>query len=88
MPYEQRDNSGSLWPNDRKREGKQDADFTGSVMIGGKHYWINAWTKQAQRGEYFSLAFKPKTASTNSPQVIEKCSKPAAQRTPQDDVPF
>jgi hypothetical protein len=35
MAFEQRDNSGSLWVNDRKSE-ESHPDRTGTVMIGGR----------------------------------------------------
>jgi hypothetical protein len=61
MAYEQRDNSGSLFKNDRKEEGSNHADWNGTVLIGGREYWINAWTKQGKSGsEFYSLSFKPK----------------------------
>jgi hypothetical protein len=40
-------NRFSLWPNREKREGKQDADFTGTINVDGKEYWINGWKKKA-----------------------------------------
>ena len=81
---EQRDNSGALFKNDRMREGKNDPGYTGQATIAGNPYWISAWVKEGNGKKFFSLSFKPKEA----PKVIEHCDKPAAQRTPEDDVPF
>jgi len=94
MPYEQRDNSGSAFRNDRKREGKQDADWTGSLTVGGKAYWLNIWEKDGARGAYFSIAVREKTAAPQSDhepparKMATPPAKPTNQRPPQDDVPF
>jgi len=53
-----RDNEkrGVLYPNDRKRDGKKDPDFTGNVTIGGKTYWLSAWKEESKNGNrYLSL---------------------------------
>lgn len=39
-------NRGSIWPNKKKRPGKQDADFTGSLNVNGVEYWVNAWKRK------------------------------------------
>ena len=55
-----RDNGGSMWKNDRK-EKPTHPDFTGSVTIAGKDYWLSGWLRQAPSGNrYTSLAFKAK----------------------------
>ena len=80
MPYEQRDNSGALFRNDRKTEPNH-ADYNGSVMIGGQEYYINAWLKDGKNGKFFSLSFNVKNA------------KPVQQKRPvrnefDDDIPY
>lgn len=69
MAYEQRDNSGSLWRNDRKTKDSH-PDYTGSAMIGGVDYFMNVWLKQSREGKkFFSFSFKPK----NQPgEVVER----------------
>jgi hypothetical protein len=62
MAFEQKDNSGSLWINDRKSE-ESHADRTGSALIGGREFWVNGWLRKTKDGKpYLSLAFKPKDA--------------------------
>jgi hypothetical protein len=66
MSYEQKDDTASIWVNDRKREGeagKNDPDSTGSAKIGGVEYYVSAWRRVSKSNKpYLSLSFKPKNA--------------------------
>jgi hypothetical protein len=57
MAYEQRDNSGSLFKND-KREHERQPEYTGKIMVDGKMYWLSGWIKDGAKGKFFSLATK------------------------------
>lgn len=60
MAYEMKDNSGSLFAND-KREKESHANARGSAVIDGKHYFVDAWTNTTNDGKkYQSLKFKLK----------------------------
>jgi hypothetical protein len=61
MNFQQRDLTGSLFRNERKSKDT-DADFTGSVRIGGYEYWVNAWGKTSAKSgkRYLSLSLRPK----------------------------
>lgn len=61
MGYAQND-SGSVFRNNRKREGKKDADFAGSATVGGVEYWVDMWTKPpvGEKKGFFSLSFRKK----------------------------
>ena len=75
MAYEMKDNTGSLFKNE-KREKDTHPNATGSCLIDGVEYWISAWTKEGAKGKFQSLAFKRKEAKA------EKAS------APDDDLPF
>lgn len=60
MAYVQKDNSGSLFFNDRKQTDNH-PDRTGKAMIGGIWYWVSAWDKTGST-EFISLAFKEMTS--------------------------
>ncbi len=62
MAYEQRDNSGALFRNERK-EKENHPDYQGNAMIGGVEYYISAWVKDGKKGKFFSFSFKPKDES-------------------------
>lgn len=60
MAYEMKDNSGSLFKND-KREKDTHAHARGSAMIDGVEYYVDAWTNTTSKGDkYQSLKFKRK----------------------------
>lgn len=59
MAYQQKENSGSLFKNE-KREKDTHPHMTGTALIDGKEYWVSAWTKEGTKGRWQSLAFKPK----------------------------
>ena len=60
MAFEHKDNSGSLFPNDRKERESQ-PDMNGSAKINGREYWVKGWRKQRSNGEeWFSLALELK----------------------------
>jgi hypothetical protein len=60
MAYEQRDNSGTRFKNDRK-EKPNHPDYKGSAMIDGVEYWVSSWTKTGKNGvEYLSDAYTKK----------------------------
>lgn len=55
------ENKGILFHNDRKQTDKH-PDRSGKAKICGIWYWISAWDKQGQRGDWLSLAFTEMTA--------------------------
>ena len=60
MAYEQKDNSGSLFKNDKK-EKENHPDYRGSINVAGTDYWLDAWIKESKAGKkYMSLSVKPK----------------------------
>jgi uncharacterized protein (DUF736 family) len=53
-------NKGSLFDNDKK-EKETHPDFTGTINVEGKEYWLNGWKKTSNAGKrFFSLSVKPK----------------------------
>ena len=70
--YQQKDNSGHLFRNDRKEKDTH-PDFTGEAMINGKKMRVSAWTKTIQNGEnkgdkFLSLSFSEPWTGGKRPQ--------------------
>ena len=70
-------NRGSLFDNDKKEKDTH-PDFTGSINVDGKEYWLNGWKKTSKAGNrFFSLSVKPK----DQKQAVKKSADP------EDDLP-
>jgi hypothetical protein len=85
--YEQRDNSGAMFVNDKK-ESETHPDRKGSALIGGVEYWVNGWINESKSGtKYMSLKFSPKD-EVQSKGVQQ--AKAAVQESVNfdDDIPF
>lgn len=59
MAFEMKENSGSLFKNDRKEKDSH-PDYKGQCKIDGTEYWLAAWLKESKNGKFFSMAFTPK----------------------------
>lgn len=88
--FETKPNTGSLFANDKKREGKQDADYRGSALVGGVEYWLDAWVNTAQSTgkKYLSIKLKAKDGQAAAPIAAPKPAPAAAAEDFNDDIPF
>ena len=92
MAYEMRDNSGSLFKNEDRQKDTH-ANARGSAVIDGVHYFVDAWTKDGEKGKWQSLSFKKKD---KQPGVAAAPKSPAgggsmsnrSKADDFDDVPF
>jgi hypothetical protein len=69
MAWEPRDNSGTLHKrSEEERKSERSSEYSGSVMIEGREFWVDAWVKTAQQSgkKFFSLSFKPKDGAQRS----------------------
>lgn len=67
-------NRGSIWKNDKKEKDTH-PDFTGSLNVDGREYWVSAWKRKegaAAKAPALSFSIKPKEAS-----VMEQAEQPA-----------
>lgn len=86
MAYEQRDNSGSIFKNEKK-ESENHPNGTGKAMIGGVMYYVSAWTKEGAKGKWQSLSFKPVDQAQQAPAQSKPQQSSGFPDGP-DDVPF
>ena len=76
-----------LFRNNKKREGKKDADFNGTFTDeNGKEYWMNAWSTTPSNGgeKFLSGSIRLKEARNDSPPP----KKQAQSNDLNDEVPF
>lgn len=56
MAFQQKENTGALFINNRKRK-PSDPDRTGTLNVGGTEYRISGWLNKTKKGEtYMRLA--------------------------------
>lgn len=75
MSYEHKDNTGSLFKNDRRTKDTQ-AQAVGSAVIDGVAFWVDAWTNEKNGAKYQSLKFRRKDnqggTKTPPPRVADE----------------
>lgn len=69
MAYKQKENTGSLFKNDKK-ENEKHPDYKGVANINGEEKQIAAWIKKSEKGlSFMSLSFsEPYNKTTSSKQ--------------------
>lgn len=94
MAYEVKDNTGTLFKNDR-RETDNHPHAKGTALIDGVEYWVSAWTKEGAKGKFQSLSFQRKVPRQEAPARQEPRTSydrddPRTQRSHPDldDLPF
>jgi len=60
-------NRGSIWKNDKKTT-ENHPDFTGSINVEGKEFWVSAWKRKADanpKAPALSFSVQPKEPYVN-----------------------
>ena len=88
--YEQRDNTGSLFKNEKKEKDTH-PDYRGECLVDGVAMYMDAWLKTAESGrKWMSFSFKRKEAKPEPPPRARDDAA-RARKTSDDfdsDVPF
>ncbi len=80
--YEQKDNSGAMFVNDKKESDKH-PDRKGSAVVNGVEYWVSGWINESKNGsKYLSLKFSEKEQTHNAGV------KQVQNTLTDDDIPF
>lgn len=91
-------NRGSIWKNENQRPGKQDADFTGSINIEGREFWLNGWRRKegaGPRSPAMTFTVRPKDGKQKDDRIstgrhsVQPGGKVARDNSDMnDDIPF
>ena len=87
MPEYDNTNRIALWRNERKREGKKDPDFTGTVDVDGDEYEVSLWGKKpgaSAKAPVLSGSIKRKGDSAAAYKAAKDGDKPPFE----DQIPF
>lgn len=90
MSYEPKDNSGSVFVNNRK-EKETHPDRTGSARIDGVDYYVSGWVKKDKNGNpWLSLSFKRKDENQLAGLRDDLNARQNRASAPpiDDDIPF
>ena len=88
MAFELKENSGSLFKND-KRTTDNHPHAKGQAKIGGVLYWVSAWTKETNSGDkYQSLSFTPKDDQPARQPVKDAIASGPTIEELDDEIPF
>ena len=80
--FEIKENTGSIFKNDYKKDNPKAPDYKGTVNVGGKEHDIALWLSETKNGKkYFSVKFSEVWKKDGEPQKGED--------EPEDsDLPF
>lgn len=88
MSYEERDQSGSLFKNQRKEKDSH-PDYQGKAIVNGQPVYVSAWLKDGKNGKFLSLGFKNRQegALDRKPEPSQRELDQSIGRTVDDDLP-
>lgn len=72
-------NTGAMFKA-KERATDKHPEYTGTINIEGKEYWLAGWVKESKAGQkFFSLAVKPKDAKPKATGNVHEM---------ESDIPF
>ena len=87
--YQQKDNSGALFKNDKK-ETDSHPDYKGSAMIDGSDYWVSGWINVSGAGtKYMKFSYSPKEqVHSNGVKQVQAAVGGMSIAEMDEDIPF
>jgi uncharacterized protein (DUF736 family) len=86
--FRHKENSGTLFKNDRKTTDKQ-PDYKGTGNYQGKEVEISGWIKEGAKGKFISLSFQePWSKRQSSQQPTQVNNKLEDVFDDEDESPF
>lgn len=87
MAYETKDNTGSLFRNDKKSE--KAPDYTGTALVNGVSMKMAAWLKTDRNGKTFmSFKFEAKDQDAKAQEFKREAKRVFPDADLNDAVPF
>ena len=80
--YEQQDNSGALFRNNKKQEGDKLPDYNGTIKVNGVEKQIAGWVRQGPKGSFLSLKISEPYKKPLDAKVVKTKTEDS------DDLPF
>lgn len=84
-------NRGSIWRNEKKETDKH-PDFTGSLNVDGKDYWVSAWKRREDASDRApALSFQVKPKDGRPMDKVPDRARPAlagSRGDMDDEIPF
>lgn len=87
--YQQKDNSGALFKNDKK-ETDSHPDYKGSAMIQGSEFWVSGWINVSSAGtKYMKFSYSPKEqVHSNGVKQVQAAVGGMSIAEMDEDIPF
>ena len=76
-----------LFQNDRK-EKETDRDYSGSINIDGRDYWLSGWRKKDKNGKPFLSGTVKQKDGTAPKAEPASGSRPSVKEEMDDEIPF
>mgnify|MGYP003640990645 CR=1 FL=1 len=80
-------NRGAIWGNDKKVKDTQ-PDFTGSIMVDGKDYFVSGWKRKADASPKSPALSLAVTLKDQQPQRSAPAQSPSIGNDDLEDIPF
>ena len=80
-------NRGAIWGNDKKVKDTQ-PDFTGSILVDNKDYFISGWKRKADASPKSPALSLAVTLKDQQPQQSAPAQSPSIGNNDLEDIPF